>query len=107
MDEELLEALDSCLTAAREVSNVLPDSQSGQGVDSALMARRQWVERQLATMIAKLKAMQEDLAVGLSAKEMGFEDPQELLDLVNDIRAQIVHLKVMCLALSKGLGHCL
>lgn len=105
MDAELLESLDACLTAAEEVSQNLPESHDGGlKADRAVIARLQWIERQLATMTAKLKAIQEDIGAGLSLHEMGFADPQELLELLHDMSIQIAQLKAMGLALGRGVA---
>lgn len=105
MDAELLESLESCLNAARDVDGSLPRPQACE-VESnpAVAVRLQWIERQLDTLTAKLKAMQEDMDAGLSVNEMGFSDPQELQELLNDIGIQIAHLRSMSLALGKSLG---
>jgi hypothetical protein len=108
MDAELLESLEACLGAAREVDDSLPKPGDCE-VESnpAIAVRLQWIERQLSTLTAKLKAMQEDMDAGLNLNEMGFSDSQELQELLNDMSIQISHLKAMSLALGKGLaiGH--
>ncbi|VWC49184.1 hypothetical protein BLA13014_07565 [Burkholderia aenigmatica] len=105
MDAELLESLESCLDAARDVDDSLPKPQACE-VESnpAIAVRLQWIERQLSTLTSKLKAMQEDMDAGLSMNEMGFADPQEMQELLNDMGIQIAHLKSMCLALVRSLG---
>lgn len=108
MDVDLQELLDTCLYAAREVSDGLPESKSSEmDLEPEVSARLQWIERQLSNMTAKLKAMQEDAEAGLSLHEMGFADPPELQDLLNDMRAQIAQLRTMRLALGTelGIGH--
>lgn len=105
MDAELLESLESCLNAAREVDESLPKPQACEVENNAAIAvRLQWIERQLHTLTAKLKAMHEDMEAGLSLNEMGFADPQEMNDLLNDMGIQIAHLRSMSLALGKSLG---
>lgn len=105
MIAELQEELDACLGAAERVLDGLPEPlSSGAEVDPAVKARLQWIERQLLNMTAKLKAMREDMEAGLSLNEMGFADPQEMLDLLTDISVQIAQLKAMCLTLGKSLG---
>jgi len=103
MDTELQEAVDTCLRAAKEVADSLPEPfKSGVKDDPAISTRLRWIERQLSTLAAKLKAMQEDMEAGLSEKEMGFADPQEMQELLDDMRVQIMQLKAMSLALGKG-----
>ena len=105
MDTELLESLESCLAAAEEVDAALPEQLSfASGADVAVAARLEWIKRQLATLTAKLNALQEDAEVGLSLNEMGFADPQEMQDLLDDMSIQIAHLKSMALSLGKSLG---
>lgn len=105
MDIDLQELLDTSLIAAQEVFHGLPGSQSNVvDVEPAVKARIQWIERQLTTLAAKLKAMQEDAEAGLDLHDMGFADSQEVHDLLNDMRVQIAQLKAMSLALGKGLG---
>lgn len=105
MDAELQGELDACLGAAKEVLDGLPEPlASGTEVDPAIKARLQWIERQLLNMTAKLKAMQEDMEAGLSLNEMGYADPQEMLDLLNDMSVQIAQLKAMSLALGRSFG---
>lgn len=105
MEIDLQGELDACLGAAEKVLDGLPEPLSnGVKVDPAVRVRLQWIERQLLNMTAKLKAMQEDMEAGLSLNEMGFADPQEMLDLLNDMSAQIAQLKAMCLALGRNLG---
>jgi hypothetical protein len=90
MDAELLESLESCLDAARDVDDSLPKPQACElESNPAIAVRLQWIERQLSTLTSKLKAMQEDMDAGLS---------------VNDMGIQIAHLKSMCLALGRSLG---
>lgn len=104
MDAELLESIESCLAAAREVDDSLPKPHASEVVsNAAIVVRLQWIERQLSTLTAKLKAMHEDMEAGLSLNEMGFSDPQEMHDLLSDMTIQIAHLKAMCLALGKSL----
>ena len=93
------------LDAARDVDDSLPKPQACE-VESnpAIAVRLQWIERQLSTLTSKLKAMQEDMDAGLSMNEMGFADPQEMQELLNDMGIQIAHLKSMCLALVRSLG---
>ncbi|AMR78017.1 hypothetical protein [Cupriavidus nantongensis] len=106
MDTELQAELDACLGAAEKVLDGLPEPLSdGAKVDPAVRARIQWIQRQLSNMTAKLKAMQEDMEAGVSLNEMGFADPQEMLDLLNDMSIQIAQLKAMSLALGRSLGH--
>lgn len=105
MDAELLESLESCLNAAREIDDSLPKPQACEVEnDPAIAVRLQWIERQLSTLTAKLKAMQQDMEAGLSLNEMGFSDPQELQELLNDMAIQIEHLRSVCRALGKSLG---
>jgi hypothetical protein len=105
MDAELLESLESCLDAARDVDDSLPKPQACElESNPAIAVRLQWIERQLSTLTSKLKAMQEDMDAGLSVNEMGFADPQEMQELLNDMGIQIAHLKSMCLALGRSLG---
>ncbi|AVA38334.1 hypothetical protein [Cupriavidus metallidurans] len=105
MEIDLQGELDACLGAAEKVLDGLPEPLSdGAKVDPAVRARLQWIERQLLNMTAKLKAMQEDMEAGLNLNEMGFADPQEMLDLLNDMSVQIEQLKAMCLALGRNLA---
>lgn len=105
MADELLESLATCLKAAREVDGSLPKPQPFEVENNhAIAVRLRWIERQLSTLTAKLKALHEDMEAGLSLNEMGFSDPAELQDLLNDMGIQIAHLKSMGLALGKSLG---
>lgn len=105
MDAELLGSLESCLEAAQDVENSLAKRSACDVKDNpAIAVRLQWIERQLAALTSKLKAMQEDMDAGVSVNEMGFSDPQEMQELLNDMGIQIAHLKSMCFALGRGLG---
>lgn len=105
MDAELLESLESCLEAARCVENSLAKRPACDVKDNpAIAVRLQWIERQMAALTSKLKSMQEDMDAGVSMNEMGFSDPQEMQELLNDMGVQIAHLKSMCLALGRSHG---
>lgn len=105
MDDELLESLESCLACAEEVEAALPERPSGANlINTAAIARLEWIRRQLATLTAKLKALQQDAEVGVNLSDMGFADPQEMQDLLDDMSIQISHLKAMALSLAKSLG---
>lgn len=105
MNTELQEALELCLTAAEAVDAELSAEPSHSfSADPAITARIEWIKRQIMNLTAKLVAMREDMEVGLSLTEMGFADPQEMQDLLDDMTIQIAQLMAMCHALSKGLG---
>lgn len=105
MNTELQQALEVSLTAAEAVDAELSAEFShGFSADPAVTPRIEWIKRQIANLRTKLIAMQEDMEVGLSLSEMGFADPQEMRDLLDDMNIQIAQLKAMCQALGKGLG---
>lgn len=104
MDAELQQSLESCVQAVKDASDGLPaPSQGGATVDQDVMLRLQWVERQLANIAGKLEALMADIEVGLSLHELGFSDPQEMQDLLDDMNAQIAQLRSMGMALSRSL----
>lgn len=104
MDVELQQSLESCAQAVKEASDGLPSpSQGGAGVNQDVQIRLQWIERQLANIAGKVDALMADIEAGLSLHELGFEDPQEMKDLLDDMNAQILQLRSMGMALSRKL----
>lgn len=97
---ELLETVESCLAAAERVGDQLAASLANRVEgEAAVVARMRWIERQLASLTSRLAAAREDLGAGVSAAEMGYENEQELQDLLEDIAVQIGQLSVLLHAL--------
>lgn len=104
MDVELQQSVESCAQAVKEASDGLPTpSQGGAALNQDVQFRLQWIERQLANIAGKVDALMADIEAGLSLHEMGFADPQEMQDLLEDMNAQIAQLRSMGIALSRKL----
>ncbi len=102
--DELAESLQACITAAQEVVDGLPARPVAADVTASAIAEKlRWIERQIASLLSKLMAVQEDMAAGLNLAEMGFDDPQDMHDWLGDVRSQISHLRAQQLALTQGL----
>lgn len=67
----------------------------------------EWIQRQLSTLLGKLQGMLEDLNSGLSIAEMGFSDPAEINDFLQDLTAQIAQLKSIAQSIGKEIGQSL
>lgn len=84
-----LEKIDNSLSEIKEIKNAVRDVGK---ISTETQQRVAWIERQLATLIRKLEAMQIDLTVGLSIQEMGFINSMEMQDFLQDLRTQISQL---------------
>lgn len=102
--DTILECIETSLAAADGVESVI-HSEVRRGLESPEIQQRvEWIERQLATLVSKLQGMQADLNSGLSIEEMGFTDPEDLQDFLQDLTSQIAQLKSLAQAISKGIG---
>ncbi|WP_304350778.1 hypothetical protein [Comamonas testosteroni] len=102
--DTILECIEISLAAADGVESAI-HAPFRRGLECPDVQQRiEWIERQLATLVSKLQGMQADLNAGLSIEEMGFTDPEELQDFLQDLTSQIAQLKSLAQAISKGIG---
>ena len=102
--DAILEQIEASLVSVIGVESAIHDI-SERGLDALeIHPRIKWIERQLATLVNKLQAMEEDLNSGLSIQDMGFSDYSELQDFLQDLTAQISQLRSLAQSLSKGIG---
>ena len=100
----ILDLIEASLASVNGVESALEVASEKSGQPTPVKLQIAWIERQLAMLVNKLQAMQEDLAAGLGLAEMGFADPEELQDFLQDVAIQIAQLKSLAQALSKGIG---
>lgn len=105
MNANLDVSLESCLIEARQFDTDLLEHKYGCNTnDTIARARLDWIKRQLDALTTKLEALQADIEAGMSLSELGFADPQEMQDLLDDIKIQMVQLKSMAHSLSKDIS---
>lgn len=90
------ESIEGVLTGAREALDGL-----GEGLVKG--ERLRWFERQLANVVAQLRAMMADLESGLSVADMGFFGDEEFQDAIDDFGRQIANLRSM-IRIELGVG---
>jgi hypothetical protein len=100
--DQAIDQIQECVDSAFKVHQDVQET-PGTIRDDEEQARLHWLERQLLALIVQLQALITDLESGLSLRDVGYADEQELDEMLEDIDCQIHQLERL-IREAKGLG---
>ncbi|MES2877497.1 MAG: hypothetical protein V4713_03675 [Pseudomonadota bacterium] len=96
---EISEALGDCLKSAQTFALDL-QGQHKTSQKPETLQRIEWMQRQIANLVGRLKAIADDVEAGFTLGEMGFGGDEDFAELLEDVGKQIKDMRGMLQSLA-------